>query len=71
MSAAGWRLALTLAAPVASIYASTFANSMLWSFLVLVAVFVAVTSLAEFVFRRGATPGELRRDLEDRTRNSP
>jgi len=71
MTATGWNTLLIVAAPFVSIYASTFVDSTLWSFAVTIVVFLVMTTIAGVVFRRLATPEELRRELEDRVRNPP
>ena len=42
-----------------------------WAWLVPVAIAILGGLIAERVFKRLASPAEIRRDLEDRTRNPP
>lgn len=64
------RLGIFLAA--LAIAAVAFFNlSAPWAWLVPLAIVILGGLLAERVFRRLATAAEIRRDLEDRTRNPP
>ena len=63
------RLAGTIAGAALSVVA-VFAVGGLWGYLAGAVVFFACATIADRIWRRSATSEEIRRDLEDRARDS-
>ncbi|WP_342360206.1 hypothetical protein [Terrarubrum flagellatum] len=71
MGANGWRAAIVLIALPASLFAAMLTDFALVGGVLLFGVFLVGCWIAERIFRRLATPEDVRRDLEDRVRNPP
>jgi hypothetical protein len=65
------RFAIGIAFAVLAVFAWLRLGGEWMSWIALVVIFVIGSTLAEWTFRRLATPDAIRDDLEDRVRNPP
>jgi hypothetical protein len=65
------RFAIDIAFAVLAVFAWLRLGGEWMSWIALVVIFVIGSTLAEWTFRRLATPDAIRDDLEDRVRNPP